>query len=113
MPITFANLSGDLRLAAMISAELNLLIKDTANLRNTPYLMYGGSINGTGSAVARIRKVGLYGRDSFDTPVAETTAVSETSLQDGHADITCVRHSLRYDISDLATITTFGNSPTQ
>ena len=113
MPITFSNLSGDLRLAAMISAELNLLIKDTANLRNTPYLMYGGSINGTGSSVVRIRKVGMYGRDSFDTPFGETDPVSETSLTDGHADITCVRHSLRYDLSDLATITAYGNSPNE
>lgn len=113
MPITFANLSGDLRLAAMISAELNLLIKDTANLRNTPYLMYGGSINGTGSPVVRIRKIGLYGKDNFKTPTLETDAVTETSLTDGHADITCVRHSLRYDLSDLATLTSFGNSPNE
>ena len=113
MPITFSNLSGDLRLAQMISAELTLLIKDTSNLRNTNYLMYGGSVNGTGSPVVRIRKVGLYGRDNFSTPGTETGAVSEQALTDGHADIEAVRHSLRYDLSDLAVLTAYGNSPNE
>jgi len=48
MSILFSNL-GDLRLASMITAEINLLLRDIANLRNTQYLSYQGSINGLGS----------------------------------------------------------------
>ena len=38
-----------LRLAQMISQEVNLLLKDNANLRNTGLISYQGSINGLGS----------------------------------------------------------------
>lgn len=110
--ILFSNLSGDIRLAAMISQELHLLIRDTGNLRNTPYMQYAGSVNGTGSNVVRMRKIGLYGRDSFTAP-GEIAAVANTALEEGHADITAARQSLMYSISDQATLTAFGNSPNE
>jgi hypothetical protein len=109
--ILFSGLSGDLRLAAMISSEINLLLRDTANLRNTGYLQYGGSINGLGSNVIRLRKVGLMGRDSFAAPTNEDDAASSTALTDGHADITVARQVLLYQMSDLAGLTGYGNSP--
>ena len=75
-PITFDDISGsgglvgNLRLAAMISQEINLLLKDTSNLRNTPLLSYQGSINGTGSDTVRVRLAGL---DGFDSMAAATS----------------------------------------
>lgn len=110
--ILFSNLSGDIRLAAMISQELHLLIRDTGNLRNTPYMQYAGSVNGTGSNVVRMRKIGLYGRDSFSA-VAENVAATNTALTEGHADITAARQSLMYSITDEATLTAFGSSPNE
>lgn len=110
--ILFSNLSGDIRLAAMISQELHLLLRDTGNLRNTPYMQYAGSVNGTGSNVVRMRKIGLYGRDSFTAP-GEIAAVANTALTEGHADITASRQSLMYSISDKATMTAFGDSPNE
>ena len=110
--ILFSNLSADIRLAAMISQELHLLLRDTGNLRNTPYMQYGGSVNNSGSNVLRMRKIGLYGRDSFTAP-GEIAAVTNTALTDGHADITASRQSLMYSISDQATLTAFGDSPNE
>ena len=60
---THLALEGDLRLSAMISQEINLLLRDTSNLRNSPFISYAGSINGLGSDTIRVRKAGL---DGFD-----------------------------------------------
>ena len=47
--ITAYGLQTDLRLAQMISQEVRLLLNDTMNLRNSPYIDYVGSINSMGS----------------------------------------------------------------
>lgn len=108
--ITNTSLVGDLRLQQMISQELKLLITDARNLRNTPFLDFVGSINGMGSDTIRVRKAGLDGYDSFTafTGSSEDTAVSETSLTDGHADIVVKRQALMYKITDLASMTKMG-----
>lgn len=108
--ITNNSLVGDLRLQQMISQELKLLITDARNLRNTPFLDFVGSINGMGSDTIRVRKAGLDGYDSFTafSGVTEDTAVSETSLTDGHADIVVKRQALMYKITDLASMTGMG-----
>lgn len=106
MSILFSNL-GDLRLASMITAEINLLLRDTANLRNTPYLSYQGSINGLGSDTIKVRKAG-YGYDLFETPSAEDTGLSDQAFTDASVDITVSRLGLMYKISDLASMTGMG-----
>jgi len=108
--ITFSNLDGDLRLSQMISSEIALLLKDNASLRNSGLLKYAGSINGMGSDTIRVRKVG-YGYDSFTKPTLEDDTVAATALTDGHADCVVSRFQLAYKMSDLAGITSFGNSP--
>ena len=108
MAITKANLTPDLRLAHMLSAEINLLLRDTTNLRNSPFLSYAGSVNGLGSDVIRVRKAGLMGYDKFETPATEIVAATDQALTDGHADITVARLALRYDISDMASMTGMG-----
>ena len=109
--ILFSNLSGDLRQSSMLSAEINLLLRDTANLRNTGYIQYSGSVNGLGTNVIRLRKIGLMGRDSFAAPSNEDDAGSTTALTDGHADITVARQVLIYQMTALAGLTSYGNSP--
>lgn len=104
------NLVGDLRLSQMISAEIRLLLKDSVNLRNTPFVDFVGSINGMGSDTIRVRKAFLDGESGFTsfTGVSEDTAVTNKALTDGHVDVVCKRNSLQYSISDLASMTGMG-----
>ena len=75
-PIRFSNMENILRLSAMISQEINLLLKDNSNLRNTGLLSYQGSINGTGSDTVRVRLAGL---DGFASMAAATNEISDES----------------------------------
>lgn len=108
--ITNTGLVGDLRLAQMISMEIRLLLKDSVNLRNTPFVDFVGSINGQGSDTIRVRKAFLDGEDGFTafTGVTEENSVGNTALVDGHVDVVCKRNSLAYSITDLATMTGMG-----
>jgi hypothetical protein len=99
---------GDLRLAKMITQEIQLLLRDTANLRNSPFLRYYGSVNGLGSTVMSVRKAGLDGYDSM-AELGESDTGSDTSITDGKADLTVARQYLSYQISDLAVMTGYGN----
>ena len=109
--ITTSTLSGTMRAAYVISREINLLLKDSANLRNTGYLTYGGSVNGSGSTVKRLRQIGLMGRDSFSAPSNEDDAASATTPDDAFAALTVARQVLMYSLTDLSSITSFGDSP--
>ena len=104
---TFANMT-DLRMAEIISAEINLLLKDSTNLLNTPFMQYAGSINNTGTTTIRQRKAGLMGYDLFSTPTNEDDSISSTTITDAHVDVTAVRMGLNYELSDLANMTSFG-----
>ena len=106
MPILYSGL-GDLRLASMITAEINLLLRDIANLRNTPYLSYQGSINGLGSDTLKVRRAG-YGYDLFETPSSEDAALADQAFTDASVDISVARLGLMYKISDLASMTGMG-----
>ena len=107
---SFQKLEGDLRLEAMISQEINLLLRDTQNLRNSQFISYAGSINGMGSDTIRVRKAGLDGYDLFETPADEATAASTQDFTDGHVDIIVARLVLMYKMTDLASMTGFGGS---
>lgn len=117
-PITFDDISGsgglvgNLRLAAMISQEINLLLKDTSNLRNTPLLSYQGSINGTGSDTVRVRLAGLDGFDSMAAATSENHdhSADTTALTVQTALLVAARQYIIYEIDDLASMTGFGGS---
>jgi len=108
--ITFTGLEGDLRLSQMISAEIRLLLKDSVNLRNTPFVDFVGSINGMGSDTIRVRQAFLDGESGFTefTGATEENAVANTALVDSHTDVVCKRQSLAYSITDLASMTGMG-----
>jgi len=111
-PIRNSNLaSNGLRLAQMISQEVNLLLKDNANLRNTGLISYQGSINGLGSDSIKVRLAGL---DGFDSMAAAATEISDesantTALTIQNADIQASRQYIIYEISDLAGMTSMGS----
>ena len=104
------SLKTDLRLAHMISQEINLLLRDTANLRNSAFISFVGSINGLGSDTIRVRKAGLDGFDLMETPAAEGTALAVQDFTDASVDVACARLGLRYDITDMASMTGFGGA---
>jgi len=99
------------RLDHMISLEINRLLTDTANLRNSPYLTYAGSINGIGSDTIRIRKYGLGGRDSFRAATTENSDQSANydDIDAEYADIAVARQYLIRNISDLASMAGYGS----
>ena len=111
-PIRFSNMENILRLSAMISQEINLLLKDNANLRNTPLLSYQGSINSTGSDTVRVRLAGLDGYDSMSAAGSEISdeAANTTSLTINSADLVAARQYIIYQMSDLASMSGFGGS---
>jgi len=111
-PIRFSNMENILRLSAMISQEINLLLKDNANLRNTPLLSYQGSINGLGTDTVRVRLAGL---DGYDSMAAATNEISDeasntTALTINSADLVAARQYIIYEMSDLASMTGFGGA---
>ena len=110
MAITNNSLVGDLRLAQMISQEIRLLLNDSVNLRNTPFMDFVGSINGLGSDTIRVRKAFLDGEDGWSefTGGTEDGAVSDKALVDGHVDVVVKRQALAYAITDLASMTGMG-----
>jgi hypothetical protein len=105
-------LLGDgVRLEHMISLEINRLLTDTANLRNSPFLTYAGSINGMGTDTVRVRKYGLGGRDSFSAATSENSdeSANYTDIDAESADITVARQYLIRNISDLASMSGYGS----
>ena len=118
-PITFDNVSASgglvdkLRLSAMISQEINLLLKDTSNLRNTGLISYQGSINGLGSDTVRVRLAGLDGYDSMAAATTENTDHSSntTDLTIDNADIAAARQYIIYEMDDLAAMTGLAGGP--
>ena len=111
-PIRFSNMENILRLSAMISQEINLLLKDNANLRNTPLLSYQGSINGLGTDTVRVRLAGLDGYDSMAAAASEISdeAANKTALTINSADLVAARQYIIYEMSDLASMTGFGGA---
>ena len=111
-PIRFSNMENILRLSAMISQEINLLLRDVGNLRNSPFCRYEGSINGSGSDTIRVRLAGL---DGYDSMAAATNEISDESanakaLTIESVDIIAARQYLIYQLSDLASMSSFGPS---
>ena len=99
------------RLDNMISLEINRLLSDTANLRNSPYLQYAGSINGLGTSKIRVRKYSLGGRDNFAAATSETHDHAGDAIDPtvAYADISVARQYLIRQISDLASLAGYGS----
>jgi hypothetical protein len=103
---TYADL-GNLRLAAMIENEVRAVLADMASIRNTGALLYAGDVAGIGSKSMRLR----FADWGANTPFATATdgaEVSATAITPTTVDVTVGRSALRYDITDLASMTGLG-----
>ena len=102
--IDFAALSGNARVSAVLHRMIELKLADRAELYKAPQFLNFGSLNGTGSSALQVPVVGLAGTDLM-AAVGDGSSVSNTSITSSAATITIARQALRYDITDLASLT--------
>ena len=102
--IDFAALSGNARLSAVLHRMIELKLADRAELYKAPQFLNFGSLNGTGSSALQVPVVGLAGTDLM-AAVGDGSSVANTSITSSAATITIARQALRYDITDLASLT--------
>jgi hypothetical protein len=102
--IDFAALSGNARVAAVLHKMIEMKLADRAELYKAPQFLNFGSLNGSGSSALQVPVVGLAGTDLM-AAVGDGSSVSNTSITSSAATITIARQALRYDITDLASLT--------
>ena len=110
MPITLADLTPELRLAAALDTSLRIILADMGSIRKSGAIVNLGTIDGSGSDVSRIRFAGL-ASDPFVT-AADGATVAETALTVADSDITVVRGALVRELTDLANLTGFSDDVT-
>lgn len=101
--IDFAALSGNARVSAVLHQTIQAKLADKASLWRHPAITYFGGLSGSGSTALQVPVVGLAGTDVM-AAVSDGSSVSNTSLTTGSATITIARQSLRYDLTDLASL---------
>lgn len=102
--IDFAALSGNARVSAVLHRLIDLKLADRAELYKAPQFLNFGTLNGSGSSALQVPVVGLAGTDLM-AAVGDGSSVSNTSITSSAATITIARQALRYDITDLASLT--------
>ena len=102
--IDFAALSGNARVSAVLHKMIEMKLADRAELYKAPQFLNFGSLNGSGSSALQVPVVGLAGTDLM-AAVGDGSSVSNTSITSSAATITIARQALRYDITDLASLT--------
>ena len=94
----------DLRLAAVLAAEIQLLLADRASLWRNPAIAYLGDQSGSGSTVRKVPFAGLSGYDAM-AAIAENASATDTAITDASVNLTIARQVLQRSISDLANLT--------
>lgn len=102
--IDFAALSGNARLSAVLHRMIELKLADRAELYKAPQFTNYGTLNGSGSSALQVPVIGLGGTDLM-AAVGDGSSVSETVPSRDGRTITIARQALRYDITDLASLT--------
>jgi hypothetical protein len=103
---TYADL-GNLRLAAMVENEVRAVLADMASIRNTGALLFAGDVAGIGSKSMRLRFADWGAERPFAT-ATDGADVTATAITPSTVDVTVGRSALRYDITDLASMTGLG-----
>ncbi len=94
----------DLRLAAVLAAEIRLLLADRASLWGNPAITFVGDQAGSGSSVRKVPFAGLAGYNAM-AAIAENASATDTAITDASVNITVARQVLQRSISDLANLT--------
>lgn len=102
--IDFAALSGNARVSAVLHRLIELKLADRAELYKAAQFLDFGTLNGSGSSALQVAVVGLAGTDLM-AAVGDGSSVANTSITSSAATITIARQALRYDITDLASLT--------
>ena len=97
-----------LRLAAILENEVSMQLADMASIRRTGALKFAGDMAGSGSDAMTMRSAS-WGAKTPLTGVNEYDDVSATILNASTSTITISRNALRWDLSDLASLTGFGS----
>ena len=97
-----------IRMDLMIENEVRALLHDAASIRNSGALIYAGDVSGIGSDTIALRYSSLDGYTEM-AAVADGTEISNTNLTNATANIAVARQGLRYDLTDLASLSGFGN----
>ena len=98
----------DLRVSAILAAEIQRLIADTSSLWNHPAIRFVGDVAGTNSNVIDQPQAGLDGYDLMSA-VAEDANSSNTALTDSSPSITVSRQALQRSLSDMYRLTSDGS----
>ncbi len=109
-PYAFSSMDGNVRLAAVLSLEVSLLLADRASLRGHESIVDYGNIAGSGSETIRVPLLGLDGYDAMAS-TGEAAAPSATALTYESPSITVARYALQRGITDLAAMTNSGAGP--
>lgn len=105
-PITYAKAAtADLRMAAVIQAQVLMQMADTSSLRNE--ITFVGDVNGSGSDSIRVRYAD-YGAKTPMAAAADGTDTGASSMDGSVATVTIGRSFLRYDLTDLLVMTSLG-----
>ena len=100
--ITYAN-TGDLKLAEVLSAELQLILSDRFSLWGHPSIFYAGDCSQSGSTTIKVGLAGL-GSDAMSA-VAEAATSSNTALTDSSVTIAVARQAIQRQVTDLSNLT--------
>jgi hypothetical protein len=103
---TYADL-GNLRLAAMVENEVRAVLADMASIRNTGALLFAGDVAGIGSKSMRLRFAD-WGATTPFASASDGANVTASAITPSTVDVTVGRSALRYDITDLASMTGLG-----
>ena len=105
-PQTFAKgVSADIRLAAMIEAEVRMQLADMASIRQ--YITYARDVTGSGSDTVRVRYADVGAKTPFAS-IGDGSALTASDMDGSVANITVARSGLQYDVTDLFVMTGFG-----
>ena len=107
--IDYAVLDTDgIRMDLMIENEVRALLHDSASIRNSGALIFAGDVSGIGSDTIALRYSSLDGYTEMSA-VADGTDIANTDLTNATANVAVARQGLRYDLTDLASLSGFGN----
>lgn len=107
--ITYGVLDTDgIRMDLMVEAEVRALLHDSASLRNSGRLIFAGDVAGIGSDTIALRYSSLDGYTEMSA-VADGDEITSSNLTNATANVAVARQGLRYDLTDLASLSGFGS----